>query len=148
MNNPPLFRRTLMEEFLSHLAEQASFKQKVKEIVGMIRDKLRKTGLVRLADLNESDLMHILANARKAIPNNTPMPDHQLAPHNIPLLRRADPARPLNPPVKAKVGLLDTPMRLAFEKTGAVAVWRSALRLMEKIANVLLPSCRQKHRAL
>lgn len=53
---------------------------------------------------------------------------------------REDSARTVNlhPPVKAKFGLLDTPMRLAFEKTGALAVWRGAFRLLEKTADMAL----------
>jgi hypothetical protein len=44
----------------------------------------------------------------------------------------------LNPAVTPKVGLLDTPMRLAFQKTGALAVWRGAFRLLETTASKAL----------
>ena len=52
---------------------------------------------------------------------------------------RTDPA-PVNlhPAVAPKTGLLDTPMRLAFQKTGALVVWRGAFHLLEKTANTAL----------
>ena len=37
-------------------------------------------------------------------------------------------------PLPAKFGLLDTPMRLTMQKTGALAVWRCPFRLLEKTA--------------
>ena len=40
--------------------------------------------------------------------------------------------------VDAKVGPLDTPMRLAFQKSGALAVWRGAYRLLKKTASAAL----------
>lgn len=40
--------------------------------------------------------------------------------------------------IKPKFGLLDTPMRLTWQKTGALALWRGAFRVLEKTANAAL----------
>ena len=44
----------------------------------------------------------------------------------------------LNPTVAPNRGLRDTPMRLAFQKTGALAVWRGAFPLLEKTPGAAL----------
>lgn len=46
----------------------------------------------------------------------------------------------LHPAVGPKHGLLDTPMLLAFQKTGALAAWRVPFRLLEKTAVASLNS--------
>jgi hypothetical protein len=52
--------------------------------------------------------------------------------------RETQRATNLHPTVAPKRGLLDTPMRLAFQKTGALAVWRGTIRLLEKTAGAAL----------
>ncbi|MEJ7804349.1 MAG: hypothetical protein WKG03_00290, partial [Telluria sp.] len=130
-------RRYIMEELLAHIAEQGpSLKQRVKELVGLWRSALRKLGFRRTALLDDADLAHILARARRAIKGKSTVPESVGQTARPAAFRAADPAGRvnLNPKVQPKLGLLDTPMRLAFQKTGALAVWRGAFRLLEKTA--------------
>lgn len=53
----------VMEEVLSHIAEEPRFMDRVKAIIGMLRDLLRKTGLFELAEFGETDLLHLLKRA-------------------------------------------------------------------------------------
>ena len=58
---------TLMEEMLAHLTAEYStgpIAVKIKEILGMVRDWLRKHGFVKLAQLSESDLAFLLQRSR------------------------------------------------------------------------------------
>ncbi|MES2151259.1 MAG: hypothetical protein V4508_15880 [Pseudomonadota bacterium] len=77
----------------------------------------------------------MLSDARKAVISGLPTNGS-----GAPTFSRASSARTVNlhPAVESKLGLLDTPMRLAFEKTGALAVWRSAFRMLEKTAGAAL----------
>ena len=58
---------TLMEELLAHMAmehSQGKIATKIKEIIGMIRDWLRRNNFMALAELGESDLALLLKKAR------------------------------------------------------------------------------------
>jgi hypothetical protein len=126
------------EELLSFITQEGpSFKRTVRAIIGGLRHALRKLGLARLANYGETDIARILSNAHKASLIGTA---GVAATPELSMLRREESARSVNlhPAVKPKTGLLDTPMRLAFQKTGAPAVWRGAFRLLEKTANVAL----------
>lgn len=60
--------RVLMDELLAHLQQsnKPSVKRLAREIVGMVRDKLRKLGLPGLSKVTDSDLFYILKKARDA----------------------------------------------------------------------------------
>ena len=60
--------RVLMDELLAHLQQsnKPSVKRLAREIVGLIRDKLRKLGLPGLSKVTDSDLFYILKKARDA----------------------------------------------------------------------------------
>ena len=55
--------RVMMEEVLAHIAEAPRFVDRIKAIIGKVRAMLRETGLVRLAEYGETDLLHILKQA-------------------------------------------------------------------------------------
>ena len=59
--------RIVMEELLSHIAQDPKFGDKVKAIVGKIRAWLRDNGFMALAKFGEADLLNILAKASKAL---------------------------------------------------------------------------------
>lgn len=59
--------RVMMEEVLSHIAQDPKFSDRVKAIVGMVRDLLRRSGLVKLAEFGETDLLYILSQSRSAL---------------------------------------------------------------------------------
>ena len=142
-------RRLMMEELLAHIAEQGpSFKQKVKEVVGTVKFRLRKLGFdsltAKLGAYDAADLARVLANVRNALMDAAPVGETGNATANARAARRAQfslaPRAPMGaaPAVAPKLGLLDTPMRLAMQKTGALAVWRGAFRLLEKTASAAL----------
>lgn len=60
--------RVLMDELLAHLQQsnKPSVKRLAREIVGMIREGLRKLGLPGLSKVTDSDLFYILKKARDA----------------------------------------------------------------------------------
>ena len=60
--------RVLMDELLAHLQQsnKPSVKRLAREIVGMVRDKLRKLGLPGLSKVTDSDLFYTLKKARDA----------------------------------------------------------------------------------
>lgn len=129
-------RRYMVEELLGHIAEEGpGLKHRIKALLGALRGWLRSKGFPRMAALNDNDLAYIVSQARRATTANvTPTKTGQ---RQAAVFRREESARSVNlrPAVKAKVGLLDTPMRLAMQKTGALAVWRGAFRLLEKTAS-------------
>jgi len=61
-------RRAIMtEEMLAHLTKEFSSGKvaaKVREIIGMIRDWLRRNGFMELAEYGETDIAHLLKQAR------------------------------------------------------------------------------------
>jgi hypothetical protein len=59
--------RIVMEELLSHIAQEPKFGDKAKAIVGKIRAWLRDNGFMALAKFGEADLLNILAKASKAL---------------------------------------------------------------------------------
>lgn len=61
----------LMDEALAHLAQQPRFADRVKAIVGAIRAKLREWGFPKLGALGETDLLHVLARAERALVQKT-----------------------------------------------------------------------------
>jgi hypothetical protein len=64
--------RILMDELLAHMQQsnKPSVKRLVREIVGMIRAILRKLGLPGLSKVSDSDLFHVLRQARAATKND------------------------------------------------------------------------------
>ena len=64
-------RFILTEEVFAHVAEQQKSKPGLRDrfmaLIGMIRNLLRKTGLVKLAELGETDLLFMLNRARKTM---------------------------------------------------------------------------------
>ncbi len=63
--------RVLMDELLAHMQQsnKPSVKRLAREIVGMVRDKLRKLGLPGLSKVTDSDLFYVLKQARAAAKN-------------------------------------------------------------------------------
>jgi len=63
--------RVLMDELLAHLQQsnKPSVKRLAREIVGMIREGLRKLGLPGLSKVTDSDLFYVLKKARAAAKN-------------------------------------------------------------------------------
>lgn len=57
----------MMDEVLAHVAESRKFGDRVKAIVGAIRQWLRDHGFAELAEYGETDLLHILAQGRKQL---------------------------------------------------------------------------------
>lgn len=57
----------MMDEALAHIAESPKFGDRVKAIIGAIRQWLRDHGLAALAEYGETDLLHILAQGRKQL---------------------------------------------------------------------------------
>jgi hypothetical protein len=63
-----LKRAILTDELLAHIAEKGpSFKQKIKEMWGAVRDWLRRHGFVELAKYNDADLAYLLKQARRSL---------------------------------------------------------------------------------
>ena len=60
--------RVLMDELLAHMQQsnKPSVKRLAREIVGIIRQKLRDLGLASLAKVSDSDLFYLLKQVRKA----------------------------------------------------------------------------------
>jgi len=64
--------QTMMEELLSHIAEvKPSLATKVKGLIGMIRSWLRKAGFTSLASGTDTDIYHLLGQARAALSNES-----------------------------------------------------------------------------
>ncbi|MCH2192346.1 MAG: LPD5 domain-containing protein, partial [Gammaproteobacteria bacterium] len=63
--------RVLMDELLAHMQQRnkPSVKRLAREIVGMIREGLRKLGLPGLSKVTDSDLFYVLKQARAAAKN-------------------------------------------------------------------------------
>jgi hypothetical protein len=63
----------LMDELLAHLAQnnKPSVMRKVKEIVGAIRQWLKKSGFVNLSGISDSELFYVLKQAREAVKSNS-----------------------------------------------------------------------------
>lgn len=59
--------QVMMEEVLAHIAEDPRFMDRVKAIVGMIRQWLRDAGLAKLAEMGETDLLAMLSRGRRAL---------------------------------------------------------------------------------
>ena len=59
----------LMDELLAHLAQnnKPSIMRKVKEIIGAIRQWLKKSGFIKLSGITDSELFYILKQARGAV---------------------------------------------------------------------------------
>lgn len=57
----------MVDELLAHIAEAPKFADKVKAIVGAIREWLRGHGFPFLSELGETDLLHILSRASDAL---------------------------------------------------------------------------------
>lgn len=59
----------LMEELVAHIAQsnKPTLANKAKEILGAIRNWLRKNGFMSLAKYNDTDLMHLLKKSREAV---------------------------------------------------------------------------------
>ena len=66
---PELRNSVMMEELLSHLAEdqRPSVKRRVKEVVGAIRQWLRAHGFKHLGKVSDSELFALLKRAREAV---------------------------------------------------------------------------------
>jgi hypothetical protein len=79
--------RVLMDELLAHLQQsnKPSVKRLAREIVGMVRDKLRKLGLPGLSKVTDSDLFYVLKQARAAAKNGPNEKDNKT---NTPLFRK------------------------------------------------------------
>lgn len=90
--------RVLMDELLAHLQQsnKPSVKRLAREIVGMVRDKLRKLGLPGLSKVTDSDLFYTLKKARDAA-NNGP----SQSPTET-LFRTTDDAATFSAPVEKK----------------------------------------------
>ena len=59
--------RLMMEEVLSHIAEDPKFSDRVKSIIGAVRAWLRDHGFVKLAEHGEADLLHVLSQGKDAL---------------------------------------------------------------------------------
>lgn len=60
-------QRVLMEELLAHISKlTGTLKRTVQEWVGAVRDWLRRNGFAKLAEYGETDLAHVLKQARQA----------------------------------------------------------------------------------
>ncbi|MDX8382982.1 MAG: hypothetical protein R8M45_02800, partial [Ghiorsea sp.] len=58
--------RIMMDELLAHIGQvKPNLKGKIKEIIGAIRQWLRSKKLLKLAGYGETDLLHVIATARK-----------------------------------------------------------------------------------
>ncbi|MDX8383580.1 MAG: LPD5 domain-containing protein, partial [Ghiorsea sp.] len=58
--------RIMMAELLAHIGQvKPNLKGKIKEIIGAIRQWLRSKKLLKLAEYGETDLLHVIATARK-----------------------------------------------------------------------------------
>ena len=90
--------RVLMDELLAHLQQsnKPSVKRLAREIVGMIREGLRKLGLPGLSKVTDSDLFYTLKKARDAA-NNGP----SQSPTET-LFRTTDDAATFSAPVEKK----------------------------------------------
>ena len=90
--------RVLMDELLAHMQQsnKPSVKRLAREIVGMVRDKLRKLGLPGLSKVTDSDLFYTLKKARDAA-NNGP----SKSPGET-LFRTTDDAAAFSAPVEKK----------------------------------------------
>ena len=66
----------LMDELLAHIAEQngPSVKRAFKEVIGAVREWLRKHGFLSLSRYNDTDLLHILREARRAVERGSGVP--------------------------------------------------------------------------
>ena len=61
-------KRILMEELMAHMSSlTGTLKRTVQEYVGALRDFLRRRGFAALADMGETDLAHVLKQAREAV---------------------------------------------------------------------------------
>lgn len=65
----PTRNRVMMDELLAHIAEnnKPSVKRAFKELMGAIRQFLRKMGFLKTSELNSNELLLVLKNARKAM---------------------------------------------------------------------------------
>ncbi|PHS59284.1 MAG: hypothetical protein COB03_03045 [Alteromonas sp.] len=73
--------RVLMDELLAHMQQsnKPTVKRLAKEIVGLIRQKLRDLGLAKLAKVSDSDLFYLLKKARAAAKNGPASTDNKAA---------------------------------------------------------------------
>lgn len=78
--------RVLMDELLAHLQQdnKPSVKRMARELVGAVRQGLKKLGLMNLSNVSDSDLFYILRQARKASQNGDTVDN------DVPLFRRTD----------------------------------------------------------
>jgi hypothetical protein len=61
-------RAIMMDELLAHLAEKKTvLRQKINEFIGAVRAWLRAHGFAKLAEYGNTDLAHLLADARKSL---------------------------------------------------------------------------------
>lgn len=90
--------RVLMDELLAHLQQsnKPSVKRLAREIVGMIRDKLRKLGLLGLSKIADSDLFYVLKQARAAAKNGPSQSPAET------LFRTTDDAATFSAPIEKK----------------------------------------------
>ncbi len=66
--------QVMTDELLAHIAQNPKFTDRVKAIVGAIRQWLRDNGFVKLSEYGETDLLHILRKANEAL--HTVTDDH------------------------------------------------------------------------
>ncbi len=59
----------MMDELLAHIAEnnKPGIKRAFKEFIGKLRDWLRRHGFLKMSNMSESELVYLLAEARKAV---------------------------------------------------------------------------------
>ena len=90
--------RVLMDELLAHLQQsnKPSVKRLAREIVGMVRDKLRKLGLPGLSKVTDSDLFYVLKQARAAAKNGPSQSPAET------LFRTTDDAATFSAPIEKK----------------------------------------------
>ncbi|MEM8514447.1 hypothetical protein RCH14_003792 [Massilia sp. MP_M2] len=117
-------RRYLVEELLDHLAEKSPM-VKASRCRADERASLLAAcqGLLRMAQYNDQDLAYIVPQVRRATTVNV-TPSKTGEKRGTAAFRREQSARMVNlhPAIKPKTGLLDTPMRLEFQKAGALTV--------------------------
>lgn len=117
--------RILMDELLAHMQQDSKpgIKRLVREIVGMIRNKLRDLGLPLLSKINDSDLYYLLRKARSAVKQS---PSKGNINNDESLFRvREEEGSPFNLPEET---WKDTAIRLIQDKFNRVKSTQKAIR--------------------